>query len=404
MRILEIIGSVDPRDGGAIEGLVRQSSVRARRGIETNIASLDDPKAPCVLDCPVKTFGLGSLMHHAGDRPWGRYGYTPRLVPWLREHVTDYDIVVVNGLWNYSSLASRRVLPTSAVPYVVFPHGMLDPWFRASKPVEHMAKQMLWLVSEGPLLANARAVLFTTEAEMARALNAFWPYRVRGRIVGYGTADIEGDPTSQQAAFRRAVPPLADKPFLLFLGRIHAKKGCDILAEAFARVASAHPDIHLVIAGPDPNGLRAAIEPAARLAGVAERIHWPGMLSGDAKWGALRACTALVLPSHQENFGVVVAEAMAAGRPVLISDQVNIWREVKAAGAGMICTDDIDGTSRMLSDFLSLSPDATERMAKAARACFLARFEVGIAADAICSVLEEVRKSWQADRANAVAR
>lgn len=404
MRILEIIGSVDPRDGGAIEGLLRQSSVRARRGLETHIASLDGPEAPWVRDCPVKTFGLGSGTRSFRGLPWQRYGYAPRLAPWLREHVTAYDIVVVNGLWNYTSLASRRVLPASPVPYVVFPHGMLDPWFRSSNPVKHTAKQMLWLVSEGPLLAHARAVLFTTEAEMARAENAFRPYHVRGRVVGYGTADIEGDPRVQEAAFRGALPAIAGKPFLLFLGRIHPKKGCDILVEAFARVASAHPELHLVVAGPDPDGLRSAIEPVAQQAGVAERVHWPGMLSGDVKWGALRACKALVLPSHQENFGVVVAEALAAGRPVLLSNQVNICGEVRAAGAGMVCTDDVDGTTRMLGDFLSLETGAVERMGSAGRACFLERFEVGIASDRICAVLEEVRRSLPAGRARAQLR
>lgn len=401
MRILEIIGSVDPRDGGAIEGLLRQSIARARFGTQTHIASLDAPKDPWVLECPVTTFGLGPMTRNSRGLPWERYGHTPRLVPWLREHVTNYDVVVVNGLWNYTSLAARRVLPTSAVPYVVFPHGMLDPWFRSSHPIKHVMKQMLWLVSEGPLLAKARAVLFTTEAEMARARNAFRPYQVRGRVVGYGTADIEGDPAVQEAAFRNALPQLADKPFLLFLGRIHPKKGCDMLVEAFARIAPAHPRLQLVIAGPDPDGLRTTLEPVARLAGIADRIHWPGMLSGDVKWGVLRACKALVLPSHQENFGVVVAEALAAGRPVLISDQVNIWQEVKTAGAGMVCSDSVDGTTRMLADFLSLPADAVERMGKAARSCFLARFEVAIATDAICAVLEEVRKSGPVGRAGA---
>jgi glycosyltransferase involved in cell wall biosynthesis len=403
MRLLEIIGSVDPQDGGAIEGLLRQANERARRGLQTHIASLDPPQAPWVLDCPVKTFGLGNATATSRRPLSGRQGYTPRFVPWLREHVTDYDIVVVNGLWNYASLASRRVLPASTVPYVVFPHGMLDPWFRSSDPVKHVLKQMLWLVSEGPLLAHAGSVLFTTQAEMTRARNAFWPYHVRGRVVCYGTADIAGDAALQKAAFRCVVPALASKPYLLFLGRIHPKKGCDILVDAFARVASAHPELDLVMAGPDPNGWRAAIEPAARARGIAERIHWPGMLSGDAKWGALRDCTAFVLPSHQENFGVVVAEALAAGRPVLLTDKVNICREVEAAGAGLVGRDDAAGGGRMLSDFLSLPADATERMAKAARACFLARFEIGIAVDVICAALEEVRNSWPAVRGGAPA-
>jgi glycosyltransferase involved in cell wall biosynthesis len=400
MRVLEIIGSVNPRDGGAIEGVLRQSALRARRGHETHIASLDWPHAPWVIGCAVKTFGFRPAEPDVGRSPWQRYGYTPQFVPWLREHVTNYDMVVVNGLWNYTSLAARRVLPRSTVPYVVFPHGMLDPWFRVGRPLKHMAKQMLWLISEGPLLANAGAVLFTTEDEMVRAVDAFRPYDVRGRVVGYGTADLEGDPAIQRAAFRRAVSALAGRPFLLFLGRIHRKKGCDILVEAFARIAAAHPELDLVIAGPDSDGLRAAIEATAEAAGVAERIHWPGMLSGDVKWGALRDCKALVLPSHQENFGVVVAEALAAGRPVLISDQVNIWRDIKAAGAGMVSTDDVGGTSRMLNDFLALPAEAIERMGEAARACFLRRFEVSVAAGAICAALEDVRKCWPNGRAD----
>ncbi|MBV8696537.1 glycosyltransferase [Bradyrhizobium sp.] len=400
MRVLEIIGSVNPQDGGAIEGVLRQSAVRARRGQQTHIASLDWPDAPWVRACPVKTFGFGPSKPDVRRWPWQRYGYAPQLIPWLREHVTDYDIVIVNGLWNYTSLAARCVLPRSTVPYVVFPHGMLDPWFRVGRRLNHLAKQMLWLISEGPLLADAGAVLFTTEDEMMRAMDAFRPYDVRGRVVGYGTADLEGDPASQRAAFRRAVPALASRPFLLFLGRIHRKKGCDILVEAFARAASAHPEMNLVIAGPDPDGLRAVIQATARATGVAERIHWPGMLSGDVKWGALRDCKALVLPSHQENFGVVVAEALAAGRPVLISDQVNIWRDVKAAGAGMVATDDVEGTSRMLGDFLALPAPAIERMGGAARACFLGRFEVSIAAEAINAALEDVRTCWPSDRAH----
>jgi glycosyltransferase involved in cell wall biosynthesis len=402
MRVLEIIASVDPRYGGAIEGLLRHSSARARRGLQTHIASLDGPDTPWVRDCPVETFALGPSMQDFRGPPWKRFGYAPRCVPWLRRHAADYDIVIVNGLWNYASLASRRVLPASDVPYVVFPHGMLDPYFRAGNSVKHGAKQMLWLVSEGPLLANAGAVLFTTEAERERAKNAFWPYRVRGRVVGYGTADIEGNRDAQTAAFRRALPALADKPFLLFLGRIHPKKGCDILVDAFARVAPAYPGIDLVIAGPDPDGLRATIEPVARSAGLTARVHWPGMLSGDAKWGALRDCRALVLPSHQENFGVVVAEALSAGRPVLISDQVNICREVEAAGAGLICRDDVDGASRMLGDFLSLGPHQRDRMQRAARACFLARFEISIAAETLCAVVDDVRRSWRTDRRGAL--
>lgn len=401
MRILEMIASVDPSHGGVIEGLLRQCDVRARRGLETHVATLDAPEAPWLHNCPIQTFAFGVRTPSSARPPlWQRYGYAPRIVPWLRAHVNDYDIVVINGLWNYISLAARRVLPKSTVPYVVFPHGMLDPWFRLSNPAKHLAKQMHWLVSEARLLANANAVLFTAEEERVRAEHAFWPYHVHGRVVGYGTADIAGDPGVQRDAFRRTLPALADKRFLLFLGRVHPKKGCDILLESFARIAADHPDLHLVVAGPDPDGHRATMEAGVQASSkLAGRVHWPGMLSGDTKWGALRDCMALVLPSHQENFGIVVAEALATGRPVVISDKVNIWREIRAAKAGLVCTDDIAGTSRALAEFLSMPAETMTQMGLAARTCFLTRFEITIAADAIHAAFAEIIQSRKASRA-----
>lgn len=394
MRVLEIIASVDPRDGGAIEGLLRQAEARRAFGIDTHIVSLDSPADRWVGECSVPTFavGTGKRGRKASRLGWlsGHYGYAPSFVPWLRSHLGDYDVTVVNGLWNYSAFGARQVLPRSGAPYVVFAHGMLDPWARESNRPKHMMKQALWLFSEGPLLKNANAVLFTTEDEMVRARETFRPYRVRERIVGYGTADIAGDSGRQIAAFRASLPALGDRPFLLFLGRIHAKKGCDLLISAFSRIASEQPRLDLVIAGPDQTGWQNQLEAQARVAGIEHRIHWPGAIFGDVKWGAFRACESFVLPSHQENFGVAVAEALAAAKPVLISDKVNIWREVKADKAGLVAPDNAAGMRELLTSFLSLSVSEKEMMGKAARDCFLRHYEISIAAKELCKVLSEV--------------
>jgi glycosyltransferase involved in cell wall biosynthesis len=383
MLVLEIVGSVDPRQGGVIEGILQQAPARRALGLETHIVSLDAPDDRWVRECPVRVFACGNGRLGGRSTPlnwiWTHYGYTPGLVAWLRHNVGNYDVAVVNGLWNYSTLAARRVLPGSRVPYVVFTHGMLDPWFRREKPLKHAARQAVWLFSEGVLLRNAQAVLFTTEDEMTRSQDVYWPYGLRARCVGYGTADAcaNGGRDRRLAAFRQCVPALK-KPFLLFLGRIHPKKGCDLLIEAFAQVAAAHPGIDVVIAGPDQAQWRGALEALAAARGVADRIHWPGPLFGDAKWGAFLACEAFVLPSHQENFGVAVVEALAAGKPVLVTDQVGIWRDVRAAGAGLIGKVDLAGVRQVLETFLALSPDQKERMGRAARDCFLRRYEISI--------------------------
>lgn len=121
--------------------------------------------------------------------------------------------------------------------------------------------------------------------------------------------------------------------------------------------------------------------------GVGHRIHWPGMLKGEAKWGAFRSAAALLLPSHQENFGVVVAEAMACATPVLISDKVNIWREVSSARAGFIEPDTLEGTRTLIAKFQAMTAEDRERMSKDAREGFLKHFDVQVTARAFVTAI-----------------
>lgn len=125
----------------------------------------------------------------------------------------------------------------------------------------------------------------------------------------------------------------------MYLSRIHQKKGCDLLLEAFAKVASTDPDLHPVMAGPDQTGWVLKLKAHAARLGIADRVAWLGMLQGDDKWGAFYSAEAFCLPLHQEYFGVVVAEAMVCGKPVLISNKVNIWREIEVDGADIVQSD-----------------------------------------------------------------
>lgn len=378
MRILHILPTASPVFGGPIEGVIRTSLIDESLGYVRTIASLDLPDDPWVKECPIEVVALGkrSYSQNLGGTFWERYGQTPHMVPWLIENAPKYDAVIVNGLWNYASFAARQAFKVNKVPYFVFPHGMLDPWFKKTYPLKHAVKQALWLWSEGKLLRDAQRVFFTTEDERVLARGSFTPYNVREQVVGYGTADVPPPDAKQAEAFAALAPGVQGKRFLLFLSRIHKKKGCDLLIGAFARVAEKFPDVELVVAGPDQVGLRKVLERQVEQLGIASRVHWLGMVKGDAKWGAYRACEAFILPSHQENFGIVVAEAMAIGRPVLISNKVNIWREVEKGQAGFIAEDDEDGTVSLIERFLSLSPDEKARMGQAARACFEENFDV----------------------------
>jgi glycosyltransferase involved in cell wall biosynthesis len=256
---------------------------------------------------------------------------------------------------------------------------MLDPWFRRAYPLKHAKKWLYWQLCERLVLRDAAAVLFTCEEERRLARRSFSPYTCRERVVAYGTAAPEGHPASQVRAWREFTPELGDRPFWLFLGRIHPKKGVDLLIRAYGELARSAPETlpALVLAGPcaDPAFRRTLGELAAHLPATC-RVLQPGMLEGDRKWGALRAAEAFVLPSHQENFGIAVAEALAVGTPVLISKKVNIWSEIESRHAGYAEGDNADGTLRLLRRWRVTSREKRNHMKAAARALFHERYEI----------------------------
>jgi glycosyltransferase involved in cell wall biosynthesis len=204
--------------------------------------------------------------------------------------------------------------------------------------------------------------------------------------VGLGINDPEEspkDPSGQIETFYRRFPELRGRRYLLFLARIHAKKGCDLLLEAFGRIAASIPDVDLVMAGPDQEGMQANLQRMAEQAGVGARVHWPGSIDGDLKWGALRACDAFVLSSHSENFGIAVVEALAVGRPVLISNKVNIWHEIERDRAGIVDDDTLEGTERLLRRWFEMLPAEQVAMAARSRSCFQSHFTMNQTALAI---------------------
>jgi glycosyltransferase involved in cell wall biosynthesis len=197
------------------------------------------------------------------------------------------------------------------------------------------------------------------------------------------------DKESLRDRFLTQFSELRGRRNLLFLSRIHPKKGCDILIRAFARIAARQPEVSLVMAGPDSNQWMPELKRLASELRVADRIFWPGMLQGELKWGAFYASEAFILPSHQENFGIAVAEALGCGLPVLISDKVNIWREIRDDRAGLVDTDDDDGTYRNMNSWFEMP--ASERSAMGARASetYRRRFTVQSMADTLLELAHE---------------
>ena len=384
MKILQTVQTLDLSTGGVARAVLSLSEGLAARGHQTEVVSLDRPDARWVAESPLPVHALGEGVTS--------YRYSRELLPWLRANGGRFDRVIVNGLWQYQSFAAWRAFHTMRTPYYVFPHGMLDPWFKRTYPLKHAKKWLYWPWADYRVLRDAAAVIYTSEEERIQARQSFWLYRCTERISPLGVENSKPGDAAAREAFLESFPALRGKRILLFLGRLHPKKGCDLLVEALGAIGTDAADLSLVFAGPDQVGWQQELRARAEELNVP--VVFTGMLEGTLKAGAYAAAEAFVLPSHQENFGLSVVEALAAGVPVLISRCVNIWREVENDGAAYVESDDLAGTERMLRRWIAAAPEDRARMRTRARQCFEKRFEIGRAVDSLLAVLAEpgVRK------------
>jgi glycosyltransferase involved in cell wall biosynthesis len=377
VRLLHVISSLNPVFGGPSASVRMFVAAHQAIGNQVEVATLDDPAAD-FSRIP------GSEVHAFGPtKP--KYRYEPKLERWLRENCQRFDGVIVNGIWQYHTLAARRGV-AGRRPYVVFSHGMLDPYFMRRFPLKHLKKLLYWIAIETRNLELAEAVCFTSQEEMRVAAMGF-PFHGRFKrvVVPYGTIGPIGDSEALKQAFLAVCPEVACKRYLLFLGRLHPKKGCDLVLDAFAKTLPR--DLDLVMAGPDEVGWESELRARASRLGMADRVHWTGTLSGDVKWGAFYGAEGFILPSHQENFGIAVADALACGTIPLISDKVNIARDVEADGAAIVDSDTQEGTVRLIKRFLALSEEDRKTMRRKARTCYLDRYALKNAAQEVYKAL-----------------
>lgn len=386
LKLLHVINTLNPAYGGCVEAVRETAPAQSGMGHEVGVLTLDGPDVEWLqrLAVPVTALGWG---------PAGRFGYNRRLIPWLRARSGLYDAVVLHGIWDYVSLAAWRVLHASGTPYFIYAHGMLDPWFESSR-AKHLKKTLYWKLCAHRIFRDARAVLFTSEQERRLAGISFRPYACLGLVAPLGTSRPKPDEARFASVFLDRYPHLRGKKLVLFLGRIHSKKGPELLVRAFAAVAERFPALHLVMAGPDEEGFGASLRRD-------DRITWTGLLDRDQlRFGALHAADVFALPSHSENFGFAVVEALARGVPVLISKRVNIWKEIVDDGAGFAESDDLAGTSALLERWLGLDDETRTRMRCNAVHCFERRFEITRAtADLMRLLTTSVRSQESPQRA-----
>jgi glycosyltransferase involved in cell wall biosynthesis len=391
MNILHIAGKLDPRLGGVAQAIRTIVSGLDKLGFYNEVVSLDNPQAPFLKESPF-------VIHTPGEGQSAWY-YSSGLKPWLKINYIRFDIVIVHGLWQYHGYALQRLFRQlkkriTRLPAVyVMPHGMLDPWFQAvrGRRVKAIRNWCYWKLIEKKLVNGADGILFTSLEEQTLASQPFRPYKPKHTaVVGLG---VQGPPLfteNMQKAFLNRCPEVMNRNYLLFLGRIDEKKGVDLLLEAYDKIAvdysvdNASENYQfpmLIIAGPGldtPYGKKIKkIIATSRL--LKFLVAFPGMLSGDAKWGAFYCADAFVLASHQENFGMALVEALACGTPVLISNKVNIWREVVETQGGLAEDDTAAGTLSLLNRWMTMRPEQQRLMGVRAKQCYESQFSVEMA-------------------------
>lgn len=319
MRIAHVYNWLDPANGGPPRVIAALAAAQRALGCDVRLVSSDRPGGAA------DRFIAAHL-----DPPPPRATVRPKFfVPIatrrrLRAALGEVDVAHLHGIWPPVTLLAGQTCRALGVPYVLAPHGSLHAGALAEKwPRKQVG---LWLLGYAALVRHA-AALHLLNRDEAR-IPWFVPRPARLEVIPNGV-----DPTPFAApAPPFSLPGLGDAPFVLFLSRLHPGKGLDLLGEAFGRLAGERADLHLVAIGPDQGGA-AILRAAARRHGFAPRLHLPGPLFGEPKRAALAAAAVFCLPSRHEGFSMAILEAMAAGRPVVISAGCH-FPEVAEAGAG----------------------------------------------------------------------
>lgn len=347
LRILQIIPSVSLVYGGPSQMVLGLSKALAEQGVAVTILTTDSNgdvgQPPLDVPCDRPISQDGYQIRHFHCSPFRRYKFSLGLLQWLAKHGREFDLAHIHALFSPVSSLAAAVARHQQLPYILRPLGTLDP---ADLQKKRQLKQLYAALLERPNLKGAAAIHFTSDQE-AKISERFGTMS-RDIVLPLGVQPVVQNSQAGQAVRARYGIP-GDRPIILFMSRLDPKKGFDLLLPALQQLA-AEGQFHFVLAGSNSQNpayerqIYAQIQQSA----LAERTAIAGFVSGEDKAALLQAADLFVLPSYYENFGIAVAEAMVAGVPVVISDQVYIWDQIQQAEAGWVSPCTVSGLVEQL--------------------------------------------------------
>lgn len=374
------------RYGGPVKSIHEMGRHLVDMGVDVTVFTTN-VDGPGNLDVPVGTqvFIDGVKVSYFPVEKPRSYFRSPQLAAVLHERLKEFDLAYINWLYVYPTMVATRECLRQKVPYVLSPRGMLDPNAIA---LHGTLKKKLYLnLIERKHLYGAAAVHFTSTGERDQATGSGW--RVNPVVVPNGVDLSEHPSAPDPKPFLLLFPKLAGKKMVLFLGRMNYIKGLDLLAKAWPLVVKAVSNVHLVLAGPDDDGYAEKIKGWLVEGEVESSATFTGMLLGENKLAALAAADVFVASSYLESFGMAIVEAMACGKPVVITDRVNICREVEQAGAGIVTSCDPASIAEALIKILK-NPEAASDMGKKGRKFVEHNFTWDKAAREMIKVYEDI--------------
>jgi glycosyltransferase involved in cell wall biosynthesis len=367
VKVLNVIDTIDPANGGKVTSVLQASSLLKERGNDVSIAALmDQPSDPWSRSDSAKVHCFGPARL--------RYGYSPGYGPWLRDNARNYDLVVIHGLWQYQGIGTAAHMWKLQRPYAVFAHGMLGRYAKMER-IKYLKKLAYWSAVEHKVLSRAAAVIFTTEEEerLARDLFPFGSWN--SAIVG---CSVDAPPQASTAEIEKVFarfPELRGRKAILFLGRIDPIKGCDILIRAFARSFADDDRMQLVLAGPNSDAAHfRRLRIIASELGVAHRITWTGLVTGTDRSALFSMASLYICASRQENFGFSAVEALAFGMPVIVTDKVNIHGILREARAALVCDDSEEAIAGAIKSWRAIDESELKKLQARQLALWRARF------------------------------
>lgn len=381
MRILHIVPSYLPFEkyGGPVYSVHLLCKYLLKKGVDIKVfTTAKNFKKEDIID--------GVKINYFNYYGYEHYNFSPSFFINLLKEIKNFDLIHITAIWNFPVFAGSFISRKFKIPYIISPIGTLDP--DVFKRKSYVLKKIYYNLISKKNLEKASLIHYTTEYEKERT-EKYFKIKNKGIVVPRGI-ELEKFKNQDDSIFNR-FSFLKNKKYILFLSRINWKKGLDILIPAFYKISKEFKNIYLLIAGPDNEGYGNKIKKLIKDYGIENKIIFTGPLYGNEKISVFKNAEIFVLPSYSENFGLAAVEAMASGTPIIISNKVGIYKEIKRYKAGIVVETNIESLYNGIKILLK-NNNLKKEISENAKKIVKNEYDIEKVADKMIEVYENILK------------